>query len=158
MTVYRLSRHKYAYDLSGRGAEISGGRWNPKGYAALYTGESRALCMAEVAVHLPYGILPMNYCMISIEIPAKCSTLSYSIDELADGWNQFPYIDETQQMGREFLLQGKALVLKVPSAVVEGDHNYIINPEHAEFKKVRVTEVRDFSFDARLFKAPVDHE
>ena len=57
MIVYRLSKSKYSADLSGKGAEKAGGRWNSKGVAMVYTSASRALCTAEVAVHVPLGIV-----------------------------------------------------------------------------------------------------
>lgn len=69
MIVYRLSKEIYANDLSGKGAEIAGGRWNSKGSAALYTAQSIALCVTEIAVHIPLGILPRDYRLIHIEIP-----------------------------------------------------------------------------------------
>ena len=61
MIVYRLCKSIYKKDLSGKGAEIAGGRWNSKGYAILYTSESRSLCTAEIAVHTPLGNVPADY-------------------------------------------------------------------------------------------------
>ncbi len=69
MIVYRLSKSKYSADLSGKGAEKAGGRWNSKGVAMVYTSASRALCTAEVSVHVPLGIVPVDYELVSIEIP-----------------------------------------------------------------------------------------
>ena len=69
MIVFRLSKSRFSKDLSGRGAELAGGRWNSKGLPMLYTSSSRALCTAEIAVHSPLGIVPMDYEIIEIEIP-----------------------------------------------------------------------------------------
>ena len=69
MIVFRLSKQMYADDLSGKGAEISGGRWNSRSRAMLYTSQSVALCVTEIAVHVTLGIIPENYVMINIEIP-----------------------------------------------------------------------------------------
>jgi RES domain-containing protein len=68
MNVYRLSKAIHANDLSGKGAEKNGGRWNSHGLPMIYTSQSRALCIAEVAVHLPMGILPEDYRLITIDI------------------------------------------------------------------------------------------
>lgn len=68
MIVYRISR-RYKDDLSGTGAEMFGGRWTNKGNKMLYAAASRALAIAEVAVHVPFGILPKGYFLISIEVP-----------------------------------------------------------------------------------------
>ncbi|MGB3529846.1 MAG: RES family NAD+ phosphorylase, partial [Saprospiraceae bacterium] len=69
MIVFRLSKSIYAHDLTGKGAEKSGGRWNSKGTALLYCSESRALCTAEIAVHTPLGNVPLDYELISVELP-----------------------------------------------------------------------------------------
>ena len=64
MKVYRLSKAQFANDLSGKGAELAGGRLNSKGLPMLYTSSSRALCTAEIAVHTPLGIVPTDYVII----------------------------------------------------------------------------------------------
>ncbi len=150
MIVYRLSKGKFKNDLSGTGAKLSGGRWNSKGVALLYTGASRALCTAELAVHLPLGNIPADYWMVAIEIPDDAiQELDLAI--LPAGWNDFPHSHATQQIGDDFVKEGKALILKVPSAVVSGDFNYIINPGHANMKNVRIVDTVPYTFDNRLF-------
>ena len=69
MIVFRLSKAQFANDLSGKGAELVGGRWNSRGNAMLYTSQSIALCVTEIAVHVPLGILPKDYQLVHIEIP-----------------------------------------------------------------------------------------
>ena len=61
MILFRLAKQKYSDDLSGLGAELTGGRWNNKGTRILYTSDSRALCTAEIAVHMPIGLIPKDY-------------------------------------------------------------------------------------------------
>lgn len=152
MIVYRLAKKKFCNDLSGRGAELAGGRWNSKGVAMLYTSQSRALCLAEIAVNLPIGIIPFDYYLVEIEIPNSLKISEIDYKKLKNDWNSFPYSSETQQLGDEFVFQNRSLVLKVPSAVVQGDFNYLINPKHPEFQKVKVNSTELFSFDERLFK------
>jgi RES domain-containing protein len=150
MIVYRLSKSNYSRDLSGKGAERSGGRWNSKGVAMIYTGESRALCTAEIAVHTPLGNLPVNYEIISIEIPDEFIG-EVDSSSLPIGWNAIPHSHLTQDIGDRFISDCVYLILKVPSAVVQGDHNYLINPNHKEASKVKILEVKGFNFDKRLF-------
>ncbi|MCB9268953.1 MAG: RES domain-containing protein [Lewinellaceae bacterium] len=69
MIVYRIGKRKYAGDMSGRGAQMAGGRWNRKGIPAIYTSESRALSLLEVAVHLPLGMVPPSYSIATLEVP-----------------------------------------------------------------------------------------
>ena len=82
MIVYRLCKEKYINDLSGYGAEINGGRWNNKGIPALYTACSRALAVLEVAVHVPFGIMPVNYYMTTIELADSLEIAKLNIADL----------------------------------------------------------------------------
>lgn len=151
MIVYRLAKSQYSHDLSGRGAAKSGGRWNSKGTAILYTSQSRALCTAELAVHLPFGSIPKDYMMVSIAIPDNTQMEEITVMDLEEGWNEFPHKHFTQIIGDKFIISGKRLVLKVPSAVVNGDFNYLINPLHKDCAQVKIQEVSPFVFDKRLF-------
>ncbi len=155
MIVFRLCKQAYINDLSGRGAEISGGRWNNKGIAALYTASSRALAVLEVAVHVPFGILPTNYYMTIIEIPDSSEIFKIDISDLPSNWNRNPIVKATQYIGDDFLNSNKYLTMEVPSATVTGDYNYVINPRHADFKDLRSTLAEPFNFDLRLFKAKI---
>lgn len=152
MIVYRLAKEKYRNDLSGKGAEISGGRWNSKGTAMVYTSASRALCTAEIGVHIPFGIIPEHYYLAEIEIPDTSIFENVHDSQLPVKWNQFPHAHETQKIGDQFIENNKSLVLKVPSAAVQGDFNYLINPQHTDFPKVKIRMTELFSFDERLFR------
>jgi len=158
MIVYRISSFRYHLDLSGKGAELHGGRWNSKGLPALYTADSRALAMAEVAVHLPIGAVASNYRIVALKFPDdELSSLpNDSLPEtwktLPETWRSFPYDPKTQLLGDEFLKNNKHLALKVPSAVVDGDFNIIINPMHQAFKKLEIIEAKPFMFDIRFLK------
>jgi RES domain-containing protein len=152
MIVYRLCKQAYINDLSGHGAEMNGGRWNGKGNPALYTSGSRALAVLEIAVHVPFGILPTNYYMISIEVPDESSVSKIKVSELPQNWNRNPFPRSTQYMGDDFLKDKTHLILQVPSATVTGDFNYIINPAHPDFKSIKIIMTEPFEFDSRLFK------
>lgn len=149
MIVYRLAKEKFANDLSGKGAEITGGRWNHKGTPVVYTSESRALCTAEIAVHIPMGIIPVNYFLITIEIPEDINIVPIKHSQLPKQWNEFPYPSSTQDLGEKYLQNN--LVLKVPSAVVNGDSNFLLNPNHPDISKINIKSKEAFSFDKRLF-------
>ena len=142
----------YANDLSGRGSELSGGRWNSKGMAALYTSCSRALCTIEIVVHVPAGIIPKDYEMVSIELPDDAIIKAIEPKDLPGSWNSNPINAHTQRIGDAFLSEKKALVFKVPSVIVKDEWNYIINPQHESFDKVKILNREPFAFDMRLFK------
>lgn len=152
MIVYRLCKQEHINDLSGRGAEINGGRWNNKGIPALYTTCSRALAVLEVAVHVPLGIIPINYYMAVIEIPEGISITKMEIAALPPNWNRNPILKATQYLGDDFLNNGTHLALQVPSATVTADCNYVLNPRHPGFNELKVMAIEPFEFDSRLFK------
>ncbi|CAM4340390.1 RES family NAD+ phosphorylase [Gillisia limnaea] len=152
MKVFRLSKKQYSSTLSGKGAALFGNRWNSKGTEMIYTAQSRALSMAEVAVHLSLSTLPSDYMMIEIEIPDFLKFQSLKESELSQYWNSHPPIPFTQKIGDDFIDSGKHCILKVPSAVVKGDFNFLINPHHKDLKKIKILETTDFPFDKRMFK------
>ena len=149
MIVYRLSKAQYAQDLSGKGAELVGGRWNSRGNAMLYTSQSIALCVTEIAVHVSLGILPKDYQLIHIEIPDEDLL---EMKRLPKDWQSFPHSNSTQMIGDKFLKEHKHLVFKVPSAAVQGEFNYLVNPRHKNFNQIKIVKIEDFNFDERLFR------
>jgi RES domain-containing protein len=154
MIVYRISKAKYSRDLSGKGAEVNGGRWNNLGRPAIYTSGSVALSTVEVSVHLPLGILPNDYVLISIWMPdlnEKGESTITKLTKLPANWRSYPFPKETQQAGDSFLEKAKTLALQVPSAAVTEDFNFIINPLHPDARQVKITDVRPYVFDQRLF-------
>ncbi len=151
MIVFRLSKSKFASDLSGKGAEKSGGRWNSKGTAMVYTSASRALCTTEIAVHTPLGNLPLDYKLISIEIPDEIAIQEFAQKDLPNNWKSIPHSHSTQLLGDKFIADSLYMVLKVPSAVVQDEFNFLINPNHAESHKIIIKAIEPFNFDERLF-------
>lgn len=151
MKAYRLSRKKHYSGLSGKGAAKSGNRWNSKGIEIIYCADSRALAMAEVTVHLTVATLPGDFVMLEINIPDTISIELLVERDLSDEWNIFPHSVSTQRIGDNFIDSKKVCILKVPSAVVKGDFNYLINPFHPDFKEIKITKVEDFPFDRRMF-------
>ncbi len=151
MEVFRLARKKYALELSGIGASKFGNRWNSKGTEIIYCADSRALAMAEVSVHLSLINLPKDFLMLKIDIPKSISLRVLKEKDFPTNWNDFPHIYATQKIGDNFIYSKKECVLKVPSAVVKGDFNYLINPHHEDFEIIRILDSYKFSFDRRLF-------
>lgn len=151
MTIFRLTRQKYAHELSGYGASLFGNRWNSKGIKMIYAAESRALAMAEVVVHITLANLPSDFMMVEIDVPDSLSIGVIERTKLAENWNAHPFQYFTQQMGDEFIRNQEHAILKVPSAVVKGDYNYLINPIHPEFKNIYIKNASHFPFDHRIF-------
>jgi len=150
MIVFRLTRARYARDLSGRAAELAGGRWNSKGTALLYTSCSRSLCLLELAVHLPLNGVPIDYRLVSIEIPDD-SVEQLDKRRLNAQWKAIPFTTATMLVGDQFVRSNRNLALQVPSAIVPDEFNVLINPVHAETGRIKVIEELPFDFDERLF-------
>ncbi|TKS56135.1 RES family NAD+ phosphorylase [Mesohalobacter halotolerans] len=150
MEVFRLVRQKYSKSLSGKGSALSGNRWNSKGVEMIYTAQSRALAMAEVLVHLPLHQLPSDYKMMCIEIPDSLDIKTLKNKDLPKLWNALPHHMNSQKIGDNFIMQNQFIALKVPSAVVFGDFNYLINPHHKDLNRIKIQYVADFPFDQRL--------
>jgi RES domain-containing protein len=153
MIVFRLTKKKFAGSLSGEGAKRVGGRWNSIGTPMLYTSQSRALALLELAVHVPFIIQPEDYRLVSIEIPSFIKVKQLDPSKLPTDWNTFAFLDKTQQIGDEIIRKNEIVALRVPSAVVPGDSNIIINPLHPSIKHIKVLKEENFAFDGRLFRS-----
>lgn len=151
MEVYRLTREKFSRQLSGKGAALKGARWNSPGMELIYTAANPSLAMAEVAVHMSLATIPDDYVMMTIFIPDDISLKKIRVSDLPLNWNAFPSPFSTSAVGDRFLLAGKYCVLQIPSAVTQGDHNFLINPAHPDFKKIKIIAREKFPFDKRIF-------
>jgi RES domain-containing protein len=152
MESYRLSREKFADQLSGRGAAISGARWNSVGVELIYSAANRSLAMAEVAVHLTLATLPDDYVMMTLHIPDDLGVQKVNSSDLPLDWHAFPYSLSTQAVGDSFVAANKYCILQVPSAVTQGDFNILINPKHSDFGRVKIVGKQKFPYDHRIFK------
>ena len=152
MFVYRISKKPYINDLSGIGAAMYGGRWNPIGINMVYTSGSIALATLEYLVHNFHLLSTAEICLAKIEIGKTSSILEINNSELPLGWNrQMNLQNNTQQMGKDFYLKRTPYILKVPSPVVPGEFNLLLNPQHKHHAYTKVVEVIDpFTFDQRI--------
>ena len=149
MTFYRITNSAYKDDLSGQGAKIFGGRWNLPGHQALYASEHISLCVLEMLVNITLPESSLNYHLLKITIPDTYEPTIILNKKLKTNWQD----DEayTQFMGTEFLKNKQAAVLKIPSAVISEENNYLLNPLHPDFKKIVMRKSSPFKFDNRLF-------
>ncbi|MDQ6757404.1 MAG: RES family NAD+ phosphorylase [Bacteroidota bacterium] len=149
MIIYRLTTSKFSGDLSGEGAKIYGGRWNPVGLAALYLSEFISLSILEILVRANKYNSPDSYSLLTIQLPED-SVNSIELKKLKTGWQN--HIEYTRSIGEDFIRMNQALVLKVPSAIVPQEHNYLINPAHKDSKKIKIIVVELLELDKRLFQ------
>ena len=152
MEVFRLARERYATPLSGKGAALRGARWNSMGVELIYTAQNRSLAMAGVAVHLTLATLPEDYVMVTLNIPESVKIKELAESDLPVDWRDFPHPNSTQKIGNDFVSENKFGVLKIPSVVTKGEFNFLINPNHKDFKKISIKRIEKFPFDKRIFE------
>lgn len=149
MIVYRISKSEFKDDISGNGAKVNGSRWNSKGVSMLYTAEHISLAALEMLVHLNFDEVPFTFHLLSVFIPDNLSVTEIRLAKLKSSWEDDE--DYTIYMGNQFIHLQEAACLKVPSAVVSQEHNYLFNPLHPDFKKIHIQSAKPFNFDKRLF-------
>jgi RES domain-containing protein len=149
MICYRIAKCNFVDDLSGAGARLYGGRWNNVGKSMVYMASSRPLAVLEVLVHLPATILPSNYCICEIQVP-EISVLEVNQSELPADWQDISGPAYLKYLGDKFIKEGKYLLMKVPSAILREEFNYLLNPQHEQASEVKIISKKTFGFDQRL--------
>lgn len=152
MRVFRIAKASHIRDLSGSGARLYGGRWNRKGIPVIYASESRSLATVEYVVHVPLSIVPKDLRIACLEIPDGIAPEEISIADLPSRWQDYPAPPELAEIGTQWALAKKQLLLRVPSAVVENEFNILINPVHPQIARVRISRVERFTLDKRLLR------
>ena len=154
--AWRLAAREHAATvedmLSGEGAFRFGGRWNSPGRRAVYLGGSLALASLELLVHLGVPEILKTYRKLPVRIPERLITV---VDEreLPRGWATPGLHPVTQEIGDRWLASGESAVLRVPSAVVASEANYVLNPLHPGFAELETGDIDDFRFDSRIVKS-----
>lgn len=146
MKVFRLTKSKFASDLSGEGSKLYGGRWNHKGIPCVYLGSSRAMCVLEFSVHVKREEIPDDLVFVEIILP-QCEILELSVNNLPKEWSE---LHISRDIGSSILKENKYLVFQVPSAIIPEESNYILNPLHPDFSKVIINNISTFQLDNRI--------
>ena len=148
MKVFRISKCNYIDDLSGTGAALYGGRWNSKGIYILYTAATASLALLETIVHTS-TIPKEGFCLLELDIPEN-KILEVNEKQLPSNWKSFPSPSSLKKIGDAFIKKGEFLVLQLPSVIVNEEFNYLLNPEHPDFKKIIINKKKKISLDERL--------
>lgn len=155
ISVWRIAQDTKSYeadDLSGKGAEITGGRWNDKGTPLVYSSMNRALAGFETVVHLNAGGLPLNRYLVEIVIPDDLWAAAQVIDDKTApvGWDAEPSSKTASDFGTNWARSNKSLLLLVPSVIVPDESNVLINPRHPDVGRVTARKIRRWLYDPRL--------
>lgn len=144
-----------AHDLSGAGAERTGGRWNRKGIPLVYTSSSRALACLETIVHLEgWDPLPLNRYLVQVNVPAAIWSARSKFDPTHHvGWDAEPAGSVSLDWGTEWARVNSEVLAEVPSVIVPEEHNILINPSHPNATRLTAVKVRKWTYDLGI-KAP----
>lgn len=150
MLLYRTAQTQFARDLSGTGSFLFGGRWNTKGSYLLYAAENPSLSFLEYLAHLPSWPSPVSTSLVVIEVPV----LTIGIVDLShQEMNLESTRSKCQEVGNAFIREADFPLLKVPSALIPGDFNFLLNPNHPELaNRMVIKEIRTFLPDERIWK------
>lgn len=150
LTAWRLTEAIYAADaFGGEGARALGGRWSSPGYWVVHSSEHASLAVLEVLANafrpklLPYFVL------------ASCTfdeslVTHVEIEELPPNWREPRAPEELRDFGDEWIRSERSAVLSVPSVIIEHERNYLLNPVHADFERIKLTLPKPFRLDRRL--------
>jgi len=140
-----------AHDLTGKGAEISGGRWNRVGTPMIYASTSRALACLETVVHLSDRPLPLNRYLVELSVPMKAWEEASDVNpDTLVGWDAEPVGKASLDWATAWSRAKASLLARVPSIIVLEEFNVLINPLHPEARLLRSRKVRKWTYDSRL--------
>lgn len=152
ITSWRMTKAEHASTaFDGEGAKNNGGRWNRKGTPAIYTAWSRSLATLEILVHMEqpnlldqYVHIPVSFDdSLCIQIPTK---------DLPSDWKSDAVPVSTQMLGSMWAHEKASLILVLPSVIIDTEFNYIINPQHPDFGKLKYGDPISYSLDPRMLK------
>jgi RES domain-containing protein len=153
MIVYRICKAKYKKTaFSGEGGLKSAGRWHHKGQPIIYAAATLSLAAIELFVHLGRADSKIALVNIAAEIPDGVQMDAIDPESLPKNWNAFPSINATMDLGTAWCASLRSAVLRVPSAIVPGEFNYLLNPQHPDFTKIKIVASDPFSFDSKMWK------
>lgn len=151
MRVWRICKAEHAATaFTGEGAMQYPGRWHHAGTRVVYCSESRALAALEQLVHLHRNRLPPHFVCFPVEIPDSVAIREVRLVDLPVEWRRQPGPPELRDIGTRWAEAGETAVLRVPSAVVPGEYNFLVNPRHPDFGRLTIGDAEPFEFDERL--------
>lgn len=149
MEVFRICKEEFSRQIQASGGA---NRWNAQGHNVIYAGSSRSLSTLELVVRRA-SILPViNYKVMVISIPDDDSIITHiHLSRLPQNWRTLAAYSRLQEIGSKWYTTQISLVLKVPSAIIPFEYNYVLNTEHPDFNRsVKLVRVEDYFWDKRL--------
>ena len=145
--IVRASRSQTAF--TGEGPWRFGGRWNSPGVRVVYVSEHQSTAAFEVFANRVPFILEEKYKAFHLEWPDNLTEM-FPAKNLPASWRVHPPPMETREIGDRWVQERRSAVLALPSVISPADTNFLLNPEHADFKRIGIASPIDYDFDPRL--------
>lgn len=148
MELYRITKEQYASKLEASGRA---NRWNTDKQYVVYASSSRSLATLELVAHRNAIMEGVEYKMVVILVPEQIGFIqTLDAKKLVPNWHLLENRSTTQKYGSEWYLNKRSAILKVPSAIIKEEYNYILNTMHPDFSKIRIKHMEEFTWDKRL--------
>lgn len=153
--AWRIDKAKRskADSFSGDGARLYPGRWNGRDHPAVYAASSLSLAALEKFIHMGQDGAKIAFVSYAIEIPDSVRTVAWELSDLPADWRDQPAPASTRAKGDRRLSGLSSAVLILPSVVLPSERNILLNPEHPEFKSIKISAPAPFSFNPRMWKS-----
>jgi RES domain-containing protein len=138
--------------FDGEGAYRFGGRWSSPGTRIAYCSEHQSLAMLEYFVHLDPEDAPDDLILAPADVPDTISRERAKLGDLPANWRETPAPPELAQIGDDFVEKASTCLLLVPSVLAPHENNWLINPQHPEFKQITLEAVEPLRYDPRMFR------
>ena len=150
LSAWRIVKTRYARSaFDGEGTSVNPGRWNSRGVPVAYASESRSLALLEALVHLQDAEVLPSFSFVGAVFPDDLVEVVSELS-LPRDWRASPARQATRDLGDRWIAEARSAVLRVPSTIIEEEHNYLINPAHPDFRLVRTIPPRIFALEGRL--------
>jgi RES domain-containing protein len=150
MRLWRLGKTKYAdTTLSGVGSLYNDGRWHTR-TRVVYAASSGSLASMEYLVHIDPLEAPKALTLSEIEAPDNLVVETIDVSALPSDWHTYPGPPALREIGNRWLAEKRTVLLRVPSAVMVVESNYLINPVHPDASRITVVHHHPYSFDPRI--------
>jgi len=143
--AWRIVKQKCAKSaIKGTIAKKLGSRWNNKGRELIYSSGSMSLAAFELLVHYePDSLLNVSLVSISVMIPEEVS-ITHCLNPPKE-WDKYPAKMISRDFGDNWLKKCETAVLCVPSAMIDNEYHYLINPRHPHYKLIEFREPMKFT-------------
>jgi RES domain-containing protein len=145
--IVRASRASVAF--TGEGPWRYGGRWNSPGVRVVYVSEHQSTAALEVFANRVPLTLDEKYKAFRLAWPDSLTEI-FPKTKLPANWRISPPPSEAKKIGGRWVKESRSAVLALPSAISPADTNFLLNPQHADFKRIRIHAPIDYDFDPRL--------